>query len=333
MIKRITCAAALLLSFSLLLAGCSKKTLSEDTLILNGEKIRVDYVLKIDDYVVKADEYRYFFMNVKDQMTGGDSSYQWTEETAEELKERTLEYITINRAVVIFAQNKGLSITDEEKKQIESDIKTSISSAGGKDEFIERLTSGYMTESLFRSMAEISAIQQKLYDTVFSNGGEMAFTDEEMIDIVNKDYVCVRYLMLSRDSDGTTENKDLADSLLRRIRGGEDFSTLVYDYGEDSTMKYNEDGTYFTKGMTDSAVEQASFSLGIGEISDVIEGDDGYYIIKRLPIDQDYVRENIDDIINGYQEMLFSDELKEISAQLTIAYGNVYEKISVESMG
>jgi len=60
--------------------------------------------------------------------------------------------------------------------------------------------------------------------------------------------------------------------------------------------KYNNDfgdtvgnGYYFTKGEMDKAYEDAAFSLAEYGVSDVVETDDGYYVIMRLPKNEEYI--------------------------------------------
>mgnify|MGYP003818880775 CR=1 FL=1 len=118
-----------------------------------------------------------------------------------------------------------------------------------------------------------------------------------------------------------------------RIKNGESFTELCNQYGEDSTMLNNPDGTYFARGMTDAAVEEASFSLGINEISGVVDGSNGYYIIKRQPLDAEYINTNMETLKYYYQQALFSDELEEIIDGLSFEFGEIYPQISVFNMG
>lgn len=56
-----------------------------------------------------------------------------------------------------------------------------------------------------------------------------------------------------------------------------DFEELVLQYSE------GDKGTFsFGKGETDPAFEEAAFNLGNGEISDIVETEYGYHIIKCI---------------------------------------------------
>ena len=77
------------------------------------------------------------------------------------------------------------------------------------------------------------------------------------------------------------EKRAKAEEILARIKGGEDFDTLLAELGEDKNQ--TSDGYSFEKGSTGmDAVEEATLKLNANEISEVVESDQGYHIIKRI---------------------------------------------------
>ncbi len=61
------------------------------------------------------------------------------------------------------------------------------------------------------------------------------------------------------------------------VDGGQDFLDLASRYSEDTTITYS-----FGKGVMDSVFEETAFSLETGEISEVVETESGYHIIKCI---------------------------------------------------
>ncbi len=71
------------------------------------------------------------------------------------------------------------------------------------------------------------------------------------------------------------------EDLLARARAGEDFAELAKTYTDDPGSK-NTGGLYsdFGRGKMVPPFEEAAFSVPIGEISDIVETDYGYHILK-----------------------------------------------------
>jgi peptidyl-prolyl cis-trans isomerase C len=76
------------------------------------------------------------------------------------------------------------------------------------------------------------------------------------------------------------EAKAQADGLLKRARAGEDFAALAKQYSKDSSASQGGDLNFFGKGQMVPAFDAAAFSLKPGDISDVVESQYGYHIIK-----------------------------------------------------
>jgi parvulin-like peptidyl-prolyl isomerase len=73
------------------------------------------------------------------------------------------------------------------------------------------------------------------------------------------------------------------DDLLKRIRGGADFTALAKQYSEDPGSKNNGgEMPVFPRGQMAPEFEAAAFSLTNNQVSDVITTAYGYHIIKLL---------------------------------------------------
>lgn len=60
-------------------------------------------------------------------------------------------------------------------------------------------------------------------------------------------------------------------------------------------------GIYFTNGQMGDWYEDAAFSLEIYGSSEAILGEDGYYVIMRLPLDEEDVKDQLDTLLVQYQ--------------------------------
>jgi parvulin-like peptidyl-prolyl isomerase len=80
--------------------------------------------------------------------------------------------------------------------------------------------------------------------------------------------------------DAKKAKRKLADDLLKRAKGGEDFSKLAREYSEDSQAKVNGGETTFARTGAPLEFAAAAFSLKTNQISDVVTTAIGYHIIK-----------------------------------------------------
>ncbi len=72
-----------------------------------------------------------------------------------------------------------------------------------------------------------------------------------------------------------------ADSLLDRVRAGEDFAELATEASDDAgTAEVGGDVGWFRRGQMVPEFEDAAFALPAGSVSNVVESDFGFHIIK-----------------------------------------------------
>lgn len=85
----------------------------------------------------------------------------------------------------------------------------------------------------------------------------------------------------SRDPEGMEAARARAAELLELLKAGEDFSELARTHsGDPGTAKKGGDLGWFPRGMMVKPFEDAAFSLGKGEVSDVVETPFGFHIIR-----------------------------------------------------
>ena len=86
-----------------------------------------------------------------------------------------------------------------------------------------------------------------------------------------------------RDNNPDPQKK-LATEILKKARSGEDFASLVRIYSEGPNKSEGGDWGWMTPDALRPELSQPAFALSAGQISDLIETEDGYYIIKALEV-------------------------------------------------
>ncbi|HEA67046.1 MAG TPA: hypothetical protein ENI07_09540 [Desulfobacterales bacterium] len=115
----------------------------------------------------------------------------------------------------------------------------------------------------------------------------------------------VRQIFLETDPGDSpqeiSKKKDLAENILRMIRGGKDFSELSSEFSTNPMLhRRGGDLGYVAKGALSPKMGEAVFSLKVGEVSPVVKDDSGFSIFKNegrrpagiKPLDE--VREEIE---------------------------------------
>lgn len=77
------------------------------------------------------------------------------------------------------------------------------------------------------------------------------------------------------------KDEKTAKDVLQKVKAGEDFAKLAEEYSEDPGSAANGgDLGYFSTGVMTKPFEDAAYSLKVGEISDLVQSEFGYHIIK-----------------------------------------------------
>ena len=133
---------------------------------------------------------------------------------------------------------------------------------------------------------------EKLMDMESAAADEkMTVTDEEVKDFYDKNIQrftkpeqvrASHILIMTKDKDeaGKAAAKAKIDDILKQAKEGADFAVLAKEHSEDPGSK-DKGGEYtFGRGRMVPEFEKAAFSLEVGGISDVVETQYGYHIIK-----------------------------------------------------
>lgn len=128
--------------------------------------------------------------------------------------------------------------------------------------------------------------------------------------------------------------KKLAEDVLKKAESGENFETLMKTYGWDPGMETSPEGYYINENTSFvDEFKDMAFKLKENEISGLVESDSyGWFIIKRLPVDMDYVNENIETMINEYDQPRLQQLFSDYSDKIEVVYDEIFDKITVDSI-
>jgi peptidyl-prolyl cis-trans isomerase C len=137
-------------------------------------------------------------------------------------------------------------------------------------------------------------------------------------DIVRSSHIFIQV------AEGATPEQDRiarqrAESILARLRKGEDFAKLAKENSMDGSASQGGDLGYLPKGQLTPQFEAVAFSLPVGTISDVVRTPFGYHVIKvtdRKSAGVSPIEEVRDDLVNFLKQQKTDAELQKIVTDL-----------------
>lgn len=127
----------------------------------------------------------------------------------------------------------------------------------------------------------------------FLDNYDFGITNESITELYNNNYVCAKHILVlttdpvSGEAKSDAEKKkakSTAETILKKVKKGEDFDKLIEEYNEDPGMASYPDGYVFTYGEMVKEFEDATLALKEGETSGIVESSFGYHIILRCEL-------------------------------------------------
>lgn len=251
---------------------------------------------------------------------------------SEYLKSETVNELKYRSVIKKIADDNNITLTEEEKEEINSNIKSVINSFGSHGKFKKFLSKNKITEKAYKSYLESDKLYDKVFEELYASGKKNYLTDEEIKKETSnyyKEYYKVNQIVLGIVDTNTLESltdtvinqkKTLIETILEKAKSGVDFEELVKKYSEEASSDNN---LYFTKDDVLEEVYNAVDSLKEDEISEIIKTKYAYSIIKRLKLDD----RKLDEYLEKKAKMKFNNDITTKAEDYKVFYENAYKKI------
>ncbi|MDE7258686.1 MAG: peptidylprolyl isomerase, partial [Lachnospiraceae bacterium] len=220
------------------------------------------------------------------------------------VKDIALAQIAQIKTMNLMAGRYEVELSDEEKAQAENAANAYYSSLNSTE--IELMD---VSEKTISELYREFALAEKVYQYTIKDINPEISDDEART-------ITVQHILIKTYAlDGTGKKIEYtvqakqnayreACEVLELAKEGEDFDELIRKYSED------DKGTYsFGKGEMGETFETAAFNLGKDEISDIVETEFGYHIIKCLnTFDKDETDANKVKIVDQRRAEAFGQE-------------------------
>jgi peptidyl-prolyl cis-trans isomerase C len=200
------------------------------------------------------------------------------------------------------AAKAGFPSDEEYKKELAAQ---NFSEAGLKKVIRRRFVlEAYVADVLMPTMTISDEEAQKFYD----DNGELFESPE----VVSASHILVK---VAADADEAT--KAAAMTKIKDIRAkvvaGGDFAALATEFSEGPSNKNGGDLGFFAKGQMVKPFEEVAFALKVDEVSEVVETEFGYHLIKvaeKKETSKTPIAEMKDRIVQHLKNIKVNDALK-----------------------
>lgn len=197
-------------------------------------------------------------------------------------------------------------------------VKNSYKSQYGEDSYEKQFKSdlksgGYASESEYKKKLVYSLQYAELvkhyvkthYDTVFEDYYKVA--TPRMISMIK--------ISVSDPSSPTDSEKEKLKEVQELLKDGKSFGDVAKDYSDDSTTKSAKgslgvvDTTSNLTNTYGSTINEAAFSLTEGQTSDVLTGNDGYYILKCTSTSKEKIKKKLKNVTIQSPLLTYDDQI------------------------
>ena len=266
------------------MVGCSSKVNKDENIAtVNGSGIIVgnyEKVLGLNKQSMEA----YYGNTIWDQEIEEGVKYK------DKFKEMILDQMIYTEVIYEAAKKENLLPTEEEVNKSIEEFNTSIKDTDAYKKQLKELgiDDNFLKYQFERNLASDNYKEKFNKDNAVTNDEMKKYYDENKDDFYIEQ-VGASHIIIKRIEDEDkklsdekkAEAKKKAEEVLAKAKAGEDFSELAKEYSQDTvSAKNGGDLGFFKKGEMVKPFEEAAFSMKVGEISDLVESDFGYHIIK-----------------------------------------------------
>lgn len=337
--------AVLLLSF----ASCGKNKDDVGYLNINSQKVEVDYLLEIDGIKIPFDMFRYCFFTATEYLEQATLDFDKADaKNKEAILEETISQAKYLYAIEDLAKKNGISLTEDELKEIETTMESTFTSAGSASKYKELLEENYLSPRVYEQILKANALYEKMVSELVGTDkkkNKIVVTADEAIEGYSQRYCRIMsiyffYNVTNEDGDPLSEDeikkldneaKNNASKAYNEIKNGTDFDTVFKKYmGED--LYEEELQKYYSVSEISSLLNYDMSKVEIGEVTEPIYAQQNYFILKRLPIDKEFLKEKIDAVIPVYSEIRIEEEIEKLCEGYKIEKLEDFDKASYEAM-
>ena len=293
-------------------AGCGAPV-DNNTKVVLTTGFAKDEIFRIEGISCRLPEIMVYLTNSQNQYESVYGPEIWKANAEgvtleQNIKDTALARIAQIKTMNLLAKEHGVELSDQETEMAKEAAKAYFSSLNDTEK-------GQMgvTEEVIAGLYAEYALANKVYQFIIRDINPEISDDEART-------ITVQHILLRTSTvDGAGNRVDYSEERrqeayrsaaeIRRqaVQEEQDFVDLATRYSEDDVISCS-----FGKGEMDAAFEEAAFALETGEVSQVVETEDGYEIIKCLStFDREQTDISKQEIVEERRREVFGQEYDE----------------------
>ncbi len=255
------------------------------------------FVFSVGEREVYADEFIYYMLPYKDIYQESNPDILTDDYARQQLFKVLIDNIMQTAALIDWANSHDIKLEETDYDEIQDEIQLLVEQAGNETLFETRLASDYMTLEVLTTNFKDQKLGHKIREYILSDESPYSFTEQQKTEFIeSRNVLAVQFIFISFETTAglieypdsiqkSDDKKQTAELIYQRYLDGEDFTKLVEEYATDGLMVNSPEGyTYYRdqEPFLDGFVWQAANDLEIGEVSEILENDGGFYIVKRV---------------------------------------------------
>ena len=299
----------------------------------------------VGDFEVRYEELRYITLLHRASLDSEMGKYDELDaegkaEYERILEERVMADVENNYVILSLCEKYGINAdSNAAKSYVNDSIKNVVKTdfGGSVDKYKEWLKKNNITDSVLRLLFKVEYLEGELLQYVAENNMGIEYDEQslpEFIDYVmdSEDWARTVHVYYPHqwdaveDYNGFERAKEAALNVAQIWQEGARRDAMYSEIGRAPMIQgisTTGNGSYFTYGQMGDKYEAAAFALDEYEVSDVIETEDGYFVIMRLPKEEDDVKAQVETLLSYYRYAVLKEQMDAEKEVLSFA-GNEY---------
>ncbi len=300
---------------------------------------------EIAGHEIRYEELRYITLLCRDELDRELGEYSSLDANGklryrQELESMVLSKLKSNYIILSLCEKYGVDTDSKNaRKYVKNSIEDLVDEVGGKKEYKAWLAENNLTDALLRLTYKTEYLENALLEELTERGDEIIYSENNLDDFVefimeDESYIKVIHAFYPKENkyvEGWDAEARATEAMTRLLAAEDDasrFSMMNSEIGKAPFVAgYSVTGTdyYITHGQMHEKYEEIAYGIDEYSVGSLLELEEGYYIIMRVPKLREEAAPRAYEFIDYYRYAVLKS-IEEKQAENISFSGNEYFK-------